>query len=249
MRNRVLAALICLLLCPFTASAKESEECVVLLHGLARTTWAMSTLEQAFQQQDFAVVNLGYPSREKSIEELAPLAVETGVAGCPTNSTVHFVTHSLGGILLRYYVANHESDFAIGRVVMIAPPNQGSEVVDNLRDVPGYTLFNGPAGRQLGTGADSIPRTLGPVTFETGIIAGTRSINLFLSQFLPNPDDGKVSVESTRVEGMSDFITLPHSHPFILEAEDAIQQALYFIQHGRFDRTASDVDAQTPELI
>jgi pimeloyl-ACP methyl ester carboxylesterase len=208
-------------------------DCVILLHGLARTAAAMEELEERFTAEGYTVINAGYPSREYSIEELAPLAVEAGLEACPQGETVHFVTHSLGGILVRQYLADNEVP-GLGRVVMLAPPNQGSEVVDKMRDVPGFRLLNGPAGLQLGTGPDDIPRKLPAVDFPLGVIAGTRTFNLMLSQFLPNPDDGKVSVESTKVEGMADFITVPYSHPFIMERERVIDLALRFIQTGSF---------------
>jgi hypothetical protein len=119
---------------------------------------------------------------------------------------------------------------------MLGPPNQGSEVVDNLKDTPGFELLNGPAGMQLGTGPDDIPQSLGPVSFELGVIAGTQSINLILSTFLPNPDDGKVSVEATKVEGMKDFIALPATHPFLMENDMVIDQTVHFLKNGKFKK-------------
>jgi len=124
----------------------------------------------------------------------------------------------------------------LGRVVMLAPPNQGSEVVDKLRDVPGFKFINGTAGLQLGTDADSIPVKLGSVDFDLGVIAGNRTVNLLLSRMLPNPDDGKVSVASTRVEGMADHITLPVTHTFMMRSKSVIEQAVYFVEHGRFKK-------------
>jgi pimeloyl-ACP methyl ester carboxylesterase len=208
-------------------------DCVILLHGLARTSAAMAEMEQAFAEHGYAVVNIDYPSRKYPIEELAPLAIGTALAQCPPAQTVHFVTHSLGGILVRHYLASHTIP-QLGRVVMLAPPNQGSEVVDKLRKMPGFALFNGPAGLQLGTGPDDLPRRLPAVDFPLGVIAGTRTFNLLLSRLLPNPDDGKVSVASTRVEGMSAFVTVPYSHPFIMQRDAVIELALRFIASGRF---------------
>jgi triacylglycerol lipase len=213
--------------------ALAQADCVILLHGLARTAAAMEELAERFGAAGYSVVNAGYPSREYTIEELAPLAVEAGLKSCPTGETVHFVTHSLGGILVRQYLATQEVPW-LGRVVMLAPPNQGSEVVDKMRNVPGFRLLNGPAGLQLGTGPDDVPRKLPPVDFPLGVVAGTRTFNLMLSQFLPNPDDGKVSVESARVEGMADFVTVPYSHPFIMERDEVIDLALRFIATGSF---------------
>ncbi len=218
------------LLAPFAA---VSSECVILLHGMVRTPSSMDKMAHALTDQGFAVANVGYPSRKLPVQKLAPIAIERGLSECPPDSAIHFVTHSLGGILVRYYLKDKNIP-RLGRVVMLAPPNKGSEVVDNLKNVPGYRLLNGPAGLQLGTDENSIPATLGPVEYEVGIIAGTSSINLILSQFLPDPDDGKVSVENTKVSGMRDFIAVPHSHPFIMQAPAVIEQAISFIRTGKF---------------
>ena len=214
-------------------SSAQAADCVIFLHGLARTSASMEKAAAAFEENGYEVVNLGYPSRKFSIEELAPLAIEAGLEECPSNSPIHFVTHSLGGILVRYYLEQEEIS-NLGRVLMLAPPNKGSEIVDGLRRFPGYEAMNGPAGLQLGTDEDSIPLMLGAVDYEVGIVAGTRTFNPFLSQYLSNPDDGKVSVENTKVEGMTDFIVVPISHPFIMKSSEVIDQAILFIKTGRF---------------
>lgn len=226
-----------LLLCFFNMTA--AADCVVLLHGLARTSSSMEPLSDTLTEAGFRVANVDYPSREKPIEELAPLAIGNGLEDCGPDTTIHFVTHSLGGILVRYYMANNEL-VNLGRVVMIAPPNQGSEVVDNLGDIPGFSEFNGPAGVQLGTDNNSVPLSLGPVDYEVGIIAGTVTVNIILSQYLPNPDDGKVSVASTRVEGMQDFIEVPYSHPFIMRAPLVLKQTRAFLTRGKFDHGVAE---------
>ena len=217
-----------------SSPAFADTECVVIIHGLARTSGAMKPLVQPLQDAGYTVVNVDYPSRKKPVEELAPLAVkELGVDQCGAVDRIHFVTHSLGGILVRYFLEKNTLP-VLGNVVMMAPPNQGSEVVDNLKDVPGYRLFNGPAGMQLGTDEESIPSQLGPVGFPLGVIAGSDTFNPVLSQFLPNPDDGKVSVESTKVEGMADFLVLPHTHTFMMRSEQVIDQTIHFLAHGKF---------------
>ena len=224
---------LCCGIASLAALPAQAADCVVLLHGLARTSGSMEKLEAAFEERGFVARNIDYPSRHHTVEELAPIAVENGIAECPEDSAIHFVTHSLGGIVLRYYLEHHDID-RLGRVVMLAPPNRGSEVVDNFRRVPGFRLLNGPAGLQLGTDENSIPSQMGPVDFELGVIAGTHTFNPILSQSLTNPDDGKVSVEKTKVEGMSDFVSVPHSHPFIMKAPIAIEHALAFIENGQF---------------
>ena len=218
-------------------SVTSASDCVILLHGLARTSASMEKLASALTSEGFQVANTAYPSRDHTIEQLSKVAIESGLSACAPGATVYFVTHSLGGILVRYYMENYTENNdleGLGRVVMLAPPNQGSGVVDVLRDLSVFEFVNGLAGLQLGTDPDSIPSRLGAVEFELGVIAGSRSLNPILSQFLPNPDDGKVSVESTRVEGMADFITVSHSHPFIMQASDVIQQTIHFIRNGKF---------------
>jgi len=224
---------ICLLLALWAAPVARGD-CVVLLHGMARTAASMETLAGAIAEAGFQVSNIGYPSRSHPIEDLAPVAIHSGMAECPKTDKVHFVTHSLGGILVRYFL-EHNPLPRLGRVVMLAPPNQGSEVVDNIRDLPGFKLLNGPAGRQLGTDDASIPRQLGPVKFELGVIAGSDTVNPLLSLYLPNPDDGKVSVASTRVEGMNDFIVLPYTHTFMMEAAEVATQTILFLKTGAFE--------------
>lgn len=210
-------------------------DCVVLLHGLARTAASMQDMQENLQKSGFLVANIDYPSREHPIEELAYLAVPSGITSCLAQGAtrIHFVTHSLGGILVRQYLAGNTIP-DIGRVVMLAPPNHGSEVVDNMRDVPGYLWLNGPAGQQLGTDADSVPINLGSVKVDVAVIAGTNTINLILSTYLPDPDDGKVSVASARIDGMCAMLTMPVSHPFIMEDGDVIDEVIAYLKSGHF---------------
>jgi triacylglycerol lipase len=215
------------------------QECVILLHGLARTAYSMTQLEQTLAGEGFIVANINYPSREYPIETLAEDAVNRGLADCREHQagSIHFVTHSMGGILVRYYLSHYEIP-ELGRVVMLGPPNQGSEVVDQFADVPGFSTFNGPAGSQLGTGPDSLPNRLGAVDFPVGVIAGTGSFNPILSATLPDLDDGKVSVERTRVDGMTDFITVDTTHSFIMRNAEVIRQVLQFLRQGGFAHAA-----------
>ncbi len=214
----------------------QAAECVVLLHGLARTASSMSRMHDALVDDGFDVENVDYPSRERPIEELAPLAVNKGISGCranPGNERIHFVTHSLGGILLRHYLSEQERP-ELGRVVMLGPPNQGSVAVDELDDVPGFNWLNGPAGRQLGKGKNSVPLALGPAEFELGIIAGTRSIDPVVSAVLPDPNDGRVSLEDTKLDGMDDFAVVAHSHAFMMRMQATIQLTIRFLRTGSF---------------
>jgi len=219
------------------------QPCVILLHGLARSSSSMKKMEQALSKSGYLVRNTTYPSTQKPINELASEVIPAAIESCNEEGDrpIHFVTHSLGGILIRYYLETNVLD-NLGRVVMLSPPNQGSEVVDNLSGLPGFVAINGPAATQLGTDQDGVPSQLGPATFDVGIITGNRSINLINSVMIPGEDDGKVSVERAKLEGMSDFLVVPHSHPFIMNSKHVIRQVLYFLEHGRFEIEETGAD-------
>ncbi|MBU0482952.1 MAG: alpha/beta hydrolase [Proteobacteria bacterium] len=209
--------------------------CVVLLHGLARSDSSMKKMEDELLKEKYTTVNVNYPSRDYPIEILAEKAILPALTKCAPDEEINFVTHSLGGILVRQYLEKHEIP-NLNHVVMLGPPNQGSEVVDKLGNFPGFYFINGDAGMQLGTGELSIPNQLGKANFDLGIIAGTRSINWILSSLIPNTDDGKVSVERTKLAGMHDHIEMPVTHPFMMKNDEVIDQVIYYLKHGSFNR-------------
>ena len=218
-----------------TTAQAVDRECVVLLHGLARTSSSMELMAWTLEEAGYQVANIDYPSRRYPIEQLAPMAIEAGIDACSDDvDAVHFVTHSLGGILVRYYFADNELD-TLGRVVMLGPPNQGSNAADALRGVPGFEWLNGPAGYQLGKGEESVPLMLGPPDFDVGVIAGNRTIDPITSQVLENPDDGRVSVSDTRLEGMKDFRVVGASHAFIMQDTEVFDLVRNFLARGTFD--------------
>ena len=192
--------------------------------------------KEKLRARGYQVVNINYPSRHMPIDELAMVVIDQCLSiahnlGC---NRIDFVTYSMGGILVRHYQRHHSIEH-LHRVVMLGPPNQGSEVVDRFRHIPLFHWMHGPAGSQLGTTGEDIPKQLGPVDFELGVIAGIRSINPLLSTLLPGQNDGKVSVENTKIEGMQDFITIPSTHTFMMRNSRVIHQVIHFLQFGRFD--------------
>lgn len=206
----------------------------MLLHGLARSDASMGKMTIALKEAGYHTCNIDYPSTDYPVETLASSFVGPAIADCNThNQPVHFVTHSMGGIMVRY-LARHEIVEDIGRVVMLAPPNRGSEAVDALGDLWLFEWINGPAGQQLGTDSLSMPITLDAVDFELGVIAGNSSFSPVLSTIIEGEDDGKVSVERAQVKGMADFLVLPVTHTFIMQDAETIRQTLYFLRNGKF---------------
>lgn len=209
--------------------------CVLLLHGLARTSRSMRPVAKVLREAGWQVVNRGYPSRSATIQTLSA-EVAAGIAECRSyvdaSLRIDVVTHSMGGLLLREWAA--ETHLTIGRAVMLGPPNQGSELVDRLGRTLAFRLYNGPAGIQLGTDVDAHWRRLPAVNFELGVIAGSGGEHGLLGRHVAAPNDGKVSVASTRVAGMQDHATVRVGHTFMMGNASVQTQIKTFLASGKF---------------
>jgi hypothetical protein len=217
------------------AVALTDKKCLIILHGLARTKFSMSAVENYFNDQDFTVFNKAYPSTKKKIEDLSNVVGE-GVSDCTSAGAnqIFFVTHSMGGILVRHYFQSKTSNPHIKAVVMLAPPNQGSEIVDAFKNQSWYKWYNGPAGLQLGTSSDSLPNQLKPIQIPIGIITGNVSSDPWFSYLFDGPNDGKVSVESAKLKEMKAMLIVPQGHTFIMSNELVHQQIKYFFENQTF---------------
>ncbi len=224
--------------------ALAASECVVLLHGLGRTHHSMDKIEDTLLEQGYTVWSESYLSRELPVEWLATQTLNKGLDYCVQQQAahVHLVSHSLGGLLIRVYLQDN-SIGNLGRIVMLAPPNHGSEVADVLKENSLYEWAMGPAGQVLGTGPDGIANQLGPIVGEIGIIAGNTTSDPWFSPIIPGADDGKVSVESARLDEMTDFLVVEAGHTFIMRDNQVIDQILNFLRDGKFKAIPPSLDS------
>lgn len=215
---------------------------IVLLHGIARRSSSLATLEAALKAEGYRTLNLDYPARSQCIADIVAFMRAPVARFCEDlEGRLHFVTHSMGGLVARAYIHRHRPE-RLGHVVMLAPPNEGSEIADTLGNNLLFRAFFGPAGSELGTvRPDALCEILGEVDYPLGVIAGDRSFYPVGSLMLPGANDGRVSVERTKVAGMADHITIHATHPLIMRNRTAIAQTLHFLKHGRFDRAAAPV--------
>jgi triacylglycerol esterase/lipase EstA (alpha/beta hydrolase family) len=212
---------------------------VVLLHGLSKDPQIMMKLERFLESLGYDVHNIAYPSTQYPIDGLASQVWESIQKACPdTHKKIHFVVHSLGSLITRKILSAYSLP-NLGRVVMIAPPNHGTEVVDFLVKFKFYRKNFGPAGMQLITGPNGYAAKLPQkVDYDLGIIAGSRTVDLFFTWFiLPSKGDGKITIENTKLEGMRDHIVVPASHPHITNKAVTAHQVAYFLKYDKFDHS------------
>jgi len=149
------------------------------------------------------------------------------------DQTVHFVGHSLGGLMIRAYLEDTKIK-NLGRVVLIGTPNKGTTLIDNYQDSWLIDMV-GPMAASLGTDKDSFPNSIADPYYPVGIIAGTSKGN-DNEDILPGEDDGIVPLESTKIDGMTDFIKIESGHSMMRYNREVADQTIEFLQNGKFKK-------------
>lgn len=218
----------------------KTDDVVVLLHGIGHSRLNMAMAERAMRRAGFSVLNLSYPSRTRNIDAITDFLHErlSEKNLWQGEGRVHFVTHSMGGLVTSYYLEKYKSEIPqdrLGRVVMIAPPIGGSEVADFLKNFLPYKWMFGPAGQELATAMRMADRTA--PYYDLGIIAGSKKWPYIIANFImPGEHDGRVALVNTKLEGMKDHMVVPATHSFISWKPSTHEQAVYFILNGSFRR-------------
>jgi esterase/lipase len=227
-----------------------SKQTVILLHGIIRNHFDMLLLEKRMKKEGYACINIKYPSTKHAIEELAEqintrLEQNEDYTGA---HKVHFVAHSMGGLITRHILAKHRPA-NLGSVVMLGTPNKGSEMADYLADhkylaTPFHFIF-GPSASQLRTHHKHFENEI--IDFPLGIIASDASLNPIGKQVFGAPNDTVVSIESTKIEGMSDHIIIPSPHALMMFDPRIINQVARFLKYGKFDHQEKPSAPQAKE--
>lgn len=233
------------------AGIKNSgKDYVILMHGLWNSSSRMEKFEDYFTNKGYQVLNIDYPTTETHIQSLESQYLRPIIESIPfqTGQKVHFVTHSMGGIVLRDYLRKNKLP-QLGRIVMISPPNGGSEWANLLIDNSFYRWLAGPAAYDLRTVNNDFLSKLGAVTYELGIIAGDKTYLESFQDVIPGPDDGMVAIESMKLPGMRDLIVIHEHHRGLTWNPEAMKQAWFFIKSGQFRHAYEKATPVTPYLF
>ena len=238
-RRRTIAALLAIsawcVFCrplPLVGGAPDpTREAVVLIHGMKRTGRSMRKMARAMEAAGYNAVVCSYPS-DRSVHATATNLFAALAQVINAAPRVHFVTHSLGGILVRDAFRDGGAPSNLGRVVMLGPPNGGSQHIDRFAGLPLFETLWGTPSSELGTGPDALPARLPPIDFPCGVIAGSRPG--ILGWMLPGENDGKVTVASAGAGNPSDVLVLPTGHTWMMRNDAVISNVIHFLQVGTF---------------
>jgi pimeloyl-ACP methyl ester carboxylesterase len=217
---------------PSLFAQDRPRETVVLLHGILNRPFVMKKIEKGLEKNGFQVLNWGYQSTDKTIEEYAA-DLKAFVESQKLTGPVHFVGFSLGSIISRYYLSA-TPPAQLGRFVQIAPPNHGSRWVDELYNFKAFRWVYGDKAIQQLKADSPFMKTLGIPKCEFGIIAGAQGNGKGLNPVLPGDDDGSVAVSSAQLEGAKDFIQIKSEHTFLLAQDETTENVVSFLKAGKF---------------
>lgn len=213
--------------------SRSDKDIVALVHGFGRSKYAMWFLADRLREAGYRVKLIGYPSLQETPEEiLVHLRHQIDSCCIGKSREVHFVGYSLGGLLVRAYLAKQKPP-NLGRVVVVASPSQGLDIVDNFRD-SWWFQFLGPTARELGTTTDSFPQSIDPPNYPLGVIAGNLEASSLEGESMEN-SDGLITTESTKISGMSDFAIVEGNHWSMRYSGEVARLVLSFLQSGRFN--------------
>jgi len=217
---------------------QPNQEAVILLHGIGLSKWSLILIKRQLKNAGYTPINITYPSTKLSLDGIADWLAQKHLTPEFWNkfSKINFVTHSMGGLVTRRYLNKYRhalNPHKIGRVVMMGPPNSGSEIADIMVRFPPYRWMYGPAGQELATHAQS--QNIDETFFETGIIAGTAGWLYPISGlFFKGKHDGRVAVERTKLPDMKDHIIMKTSHTLMIYRRKVHKEIIHFLRQGNF---------------
>ena len=221
---------------PQDSSPSEKQETVVLLHGMGRSRLSMAVLSHRFKGAGYQTANFPYRQMGPSLDELSD-KLKGFIQERVNTPRYHLVAHSLGNVIIRN-AFRKEWPPGLGRIVMLAPPNQPADLAKRFKKNLIYRLFTGDSGQKLSE--EEFYADLPVPEVDFGVIAGDKGQKLSFAE----PNDGLVAVKETKLEGMKDFIVLQHAHTFIMNCRDTFEHCKSFIETGNFQAKAEQTDAE-----
>lgn len=209
---------------------KMSGHVVIMLHGIVRSSKSMSRMQKSLGEAGFVPVPFDYPSTQANLDKCSEF-LDSVIRSLDGVKEISFVTHSMGGLVVRNWLKEHK-DKRVRRLVMIGTPNKGAEMADKLRDWKIYKLILGPAGQQLFSGDGSDASKLPIPKFEFAVIAGARGTAEGYNPLIPGDDDGTVAVKSAFLEGATDSELFPVLHSFLPVNPDVVKSTARFLKTG-----------------
>lgn len=219
--------------CSHMPKNEPGKEKVVLVHGYGRSPAAMKAIAEYLEDAGYQVYRLGYSSMTRDIEGVKREVFRKAdkfIAN--TDDRVHFVGHSLGGLLVRSYLDQRNLS-QLGNVVIMGSPNKGTPLVEHLKD-KWYFSLGGPVATSLSSKGSKFLQSLKAPYYRLGVIAGVVD-RAGDEGIIPGQDDGIVPLESALVAGARDTIVLNVSHYMMRSDKRVLQQMLHFIKKVSFD--------------